>query len=213
MYDDPKQLVKSGYERIAQRYLEFGQRNHAWEKTSARMVYLRKLLERLPVGAQVLELGCGAGIPCTQLLARQTHVTGVDISKEQIALARQHVPEATVLQADMMTLAFPPASFDAVVAFYSIIHLPRAEQPVLLKRLAAWLRPGGWLLVNLGISNDPGSIEPDWLGAPMYWSSFDAQTNLDLVNQAGFTLVETETLIDDEDGQPVLFLWVLAQKA
>lgn len=112
----------------------------------------------------------------------------------------------------MMALAFPPASFDAVVAFYSIIHLPRTEQAVLITRLAAWLRPGGWFLANLGTANDPGSIEPDWLGTPMYWSSHDAQTNLDLVRQAGFTLVETEILIDDEDGELVPFLWILAQK-
>jgi hypothetical protein len=104
------------------------------------------------------------------------------------------------------------ASFDAVVAFYSLIHLPRIEQAVLLERLAEWLRPNGWLLVNLGVSNDAGSIEPDWLGVPMYWSSYDAQTNLDLISQAGFMLVETETLTDDEDGEPVSFLWILAEK-
>src|SRR5260370_42247837 len=112
----------------------------------------------------------------------------------------------------MMTIAFPTASLDAVGAFYSVIHLPRAEQAVLIERLAKWLRPGGWFLVNLGVSNDPGSIEPDWLGTPMYWSSYDAQTNLDLVSQAGFTLVETEIPADDEDGEPVSFLWILAKK-
>jgi hypothetical protein len=46
----------------------------------------------------------------------------------------------------------------------------------------------------------------------MYWSSYDAQTNLNLVSKAGFTLVETEILSDDEDGEPVPFLWILAQK-
>lgn len=212
MDNDFKQLVEAGYDSIAPRYLEFAQRSLSWEQSAARMSYLRKLLERLPAQAQVLDLGCGAGIPCTQLLAQQAHVTGVDISAAQIALAKQHVPDALLLQADMMTLAFAPASFDAVVAFYSIIHLPRAEQAVLIERLAQWLRPGGWLLVNLGVSNDPGSIEPDWLGTAMYWSSYDTHTNLALVSQAGFTLVETETLIDDEDGEPVPFLWILAKK-
>ena len=209
---DPKHLVESGYDRVAQRYLEFTQRDLQTDKPSARMDYLRKLLERLPVQAEVLELGCGAGVPCTQLLAQQTHVTGVDISATQIALARQNVPTATLFQADMMTLTFPSASFDAVVAFYSLIHLPRIEQAVLLERLAQWLRPGGRLLVNLGVVDDPGSIEPDWLGITMYWSSYDAQTNLNLINQAGFTLVETEILTDDEDGEPVSFLWILAEK-
>jgi cyclopropane fatty-acyl-phospholipid synthase-like methyltransferase len=210
---DPKYLVERGYDCIAQRYLEGAKRNLASAEASARMGYLRKLLERLPAQAQVLELGCGAGVPCTQLLAQQADVTGVDISAAQVALAKQHVLHATLLQADMMTLAFPPASFDAVVAFYSIIHLPRAEQAVLVERLAEWLRPGGWFLVNLGVSNDPGSIEPDWLGAAMYWSSYDAQTNRDLVSRVGLTLVETEILIDDEDGEPVSFLWILAKRA
>lgn len=207
-----KQLVEARYDSIAPRYLEFAQRNLSWEPSAARMSYLRKLLGRLPAQAQVLELGCGAGIPCTQLLAQQAYVTGVDISAAQIALAKQHVPGALLLQADMMTLAFAPASFDAVVAFYSIIHLPRAEQAILLERLAQWLRPGGWLLVNLGVSDDPGSIEPDWLGTAMYWSSYDTHTNLALVSRAGFTLVETETMVDDEDGEPVSFLWILVKK-
>ncbi len=209
---DPKRLVESGYDHVAQRYLEFTQRDIQTDKPSARINYLRKLLKRLPAQAEVLELGCGAGVPCTQLLAQQAHVTGVDISATQISLARQNVPIATLFQADMMTLAFPSAAFDAVVAFYSLIHLPRVEQAVLLERLAQWLRPNGWFLVNLGIVDDPGSIEPDWLGAAMYWSSYDAQTNLDLIRQAGLTLIETEILTDDEDGELVLFLWVLAKK-
>ena len=212
MDHDPKRLVESGYDRVAQRYLEFVQYDLQLDKSSARMSYLRKLLECFPAQAQVLELGCGAGIPCTRLIAQQAYVTGVDISATQIALARQNIPTATLFQADMMTLAFPPASFDAVVAFYSLIHLPRAEQAVLIERLAKWLLPGGWLLVNLGVADDPGSIEPDWLGAAMYWSSYNAQTNLDLVSQAGFTLIETEILTDDENGEPVSFLWILAKK-
>lgn len=206
MNQDPKHLVEKGYDRIAEQYLE-------WSKLSpACMGYLQKLLECLPEQAQVLELGCGAGVPCTQLLVKQAQVTGVDISAAQIELAKQYVPEATLVQADMMALEFPVATFDAVVAFYAIIHPPRTEQAVLIKRLAEWLRPGGWLLVNLGVANDPGSIEQDWLGTAMYWSSYDAQTNLALVSQAGFTLVETEILVDEEDGEPVSFLWVFAQK-
>jgi 2-polyprenyl-3-methyl-5-hydroxy-6-metoxy-1,4-benzoquinol methylase len=49
----------------------------------------------------------------------------------------------------MMALEFRPAMFDAVVAFYSLIHLPRVEQEILLQRISTWLRPGGWFLANL----------------------------------------------------------------
>lgn len=213
MENDHKRLVESGYDRIAQHYLEFSQRNHAKEPFTARMEYLRKLLDHLSSQAQILELGCGAGFPCTQLLAQRGHVTGVDISAAQIALAQQLVPEATLLQADMLALTFPPTSFDAVTAFYSLIHLHRSEQATLISRLTSWLRPGGWFLGNFGTTNDPGSIEADWLGAPMYWSSYDTRTNLDLVRQAGLTLLETEVRAEQEDGVAVPFLWILAQKA
>jgi hypothetical protein len=50
---DPKRLVESGYDRVAQRYLEFAQQNLQENKLSARMDYLRKLLERLPMQADI----------------------------------------------------------------------------------------------------------------------------------------------------------------
>jgi cyclopropane fatty-acyl-phospholipid synthase-like methyltransferase len=192
---DPKQLVQKGYDQIALRYLEWG------VPSPARMGYLQKVGERLPEGAEVLELGCGAGVPCTQLLAERAHVTGVDISAAQIDLARRHVPTATLMRADMMSLTFAARSFDAVVAFYSVIHLPRTEQSVLLDRVAEWLRPGGHLLLNLGTYDTPGSVEPHWLGAEMYWSGFDTEGNREMVRAAGFTLLEAEVLDDDEDGR------------
>jgi SAM-dependent methyltransferase len=203
---DPKEVVRKGYDQIARRYLE-------WDATSpARIDYLQKLFELLPEDGWVLELGCGSGVPCTQRLAERAHVTAVDISAAQIDLARRLVPTATLIQADMMALAFPAHSFDAVVAFYSVTHLPRNEQPVLLGRIAEWLRPGGHLLLNLGTHDDPGSVEPDWLGAEMYWSGFDVEGNRQMVSQAGFTLQEAEVHDDDEDGTPAPFFWILARK-
>jgi len=80
--DPRKQLVESGYDRIAERYL-------AWaggidDPGRARMLDL--LLERLPPGGDVLDLGCGAGVPSTVRLAECHRVTGVDISQEQLRL-------------------------------------------------------------------------------------------------------------------------------
>src|SRR5262245_35818011 len=124
MTDDPKRIVAEGYDAIAQRYF-------AWsdlDPSSQRMRYLSRLLELLTPAAEVLELGCGAGIPVTRALAETCLVTGVDISAAQIELARQHVPGATLIHTDMTQLDFPPASFDAVVAFYALIHVPREEQ-------------------------------------------------------------------------------------
>src|SRR5690349_10174727 len=132
MTDDPKQIVAVGYDEIASRYL-------AWSglvPSPERMRYLRRLLDLLAPGAQVLDLGCGAGVPMTQALAERCTVTGVDISGEQIELARRYVPDATFIHADITALDLPRDSFDAVVAFYSLTHVPRAAHTGLLGRIA-----------------------------------------------------------------------------
>lgn len=56
------------------------------------------------------------------------HVTGVDLSDVHIRRAEQLVPAATFIHGDAATLAFPPASFDAVVCLYALIHMPLAER-------------------------------------------------------------------------------------
>ncbi len=74
----------------------------------------------------------------------------MDISDVQVERARRLVPTATFLRADATTISFPPASFDAIVCLYALIHMPLATQPPLLRRAATWLRPGGWLLAVTG---------------------------------------------------------------
>lgn len=206
--DDPKFIVARGYDCIAERYAAWT--GDAWGGDRARFGAL--LFERLPEGAAVLDLGCGVGVPVTRELARRFAVTGVDVSGRSIALARRNVPCTTFFQADMAALDFPPDSFDAVVAFYSIIHLPREEHATLFRSIAAWLRPGGLLVATMGASATENGYEENWLGTPMYWSHFDSATNRRLVEAAGLRLLEANESPTDEDGVPVTFLWIVARK-
>jgi SAM-dependent methyltransferase len=203
---DPKQIVATGYDRIAERYAAWT--GNALTDERARFVSL--LYEHLPAGAEVLELGCATGVPTTRELVKRFSVTGVDISGRSIALAKERVPEATFVQADFTRLDLPPASVDAVIAFYTITHVPREEHAPLLRKIATWLRPGGYFVASLGAGDDPGTVEDDWLGAPMYFSAFDAATNRRLVQEAGLDLLIAEEITGDEDGVPVTFLWVMA---
>src|SRR5262245_52319126 len=207
MTQDPKKIVADSYDQIAQRYLAWS----ALSPSPERMRYLARLLDLLPGDAEVLELGCGAGVPVTQALAERCRVTGVDISTEQIALAERLVPDATFIQADMTALDFPAGSFDAVVGFYTLIHVPRAEHADLLGRIAAWLRPGGLLFATMGASDLPDGVEPDWLGTPMFFSHYDAEKNRDMVRRAGLEILSAEESTEDEDGEQVTFLWVAAR--
>lgn len=205
---EAKRIVAEGYDRIAATHQRWASTVRAEERAR----YTAVLLDRLPPGTRVLELGCGAGLPTTRQLAEHFRVTGVDISAEQLALARRNVPNAHFLLADMASLDLAAGSLHGVAAFYALIHLPRDEQPALLLKIATWLRPGGLLVATLGAQDIAAGYEADWLGAPMYWSSFDAETNRRLVEEAGLEILSAREETADEFGQPVTFLWVVAQK-
>jgi SAM-dependent methyltransferase len=111
----------------------------------------------------------------------------------------------------MTSVAFPPQSFDAVASFYAFGHLPYGELPGMLRKIGRWLRPGG-LLVATVAGADPGTIEPDWLGVPMYFSGYAPEDARGFLAAAGLRIETLQEETITEDGQPVGFLWVVAHK-
>jgi ubiquinone/menaquinone biosynthesis C-methylase UbiE len=206
--DERKRTVEAGYDALADRFGEWMARveGDPWER------FVDELADRLPAGARVLDLGSGNGDK-TSRLANRFDVTGVDISERQVSLARAAVPGASFVQADFASLEAPAGAFDAVTAFYSIVHVPRDEQPGLLGRIRRWLKPGGLFLASM--SHVGGDDRTDkWLGVEMFFSGFDAQTNRWLVREAGFELLEDELvwMREPEPEGEVAFLWLLARK-
>jgi SAM-dependent methyltransferase len=93
----PKKLVAAGYDRIAEQYLQWSAGRCIRDR------YLARLMDLIPAGGHVLDLGCGAGIPVARELSRKADVVGLDISTRQIELARLNVPVARFINGDMMT--------------------------------------------------------------------------------------------------------------
>jgi SAM-dependent methyltransferase len=123
----------------------------------------------------------------------------------QIERARRLVPGAVFLCADAAETDFPPGSFDAVVCLYALIHMPLDRQPLLLRDIVRWLRPGGWLLAVTGQDAWTGT-EDNWLGgtAPMWWSHADAATYRTWLTQAGME-VTSQQFVPEGDGGHALF--------
>ena len=206
--DNPKQIVARGFDSITQSYLKLIESMGPM----VREKYLRVLINSLPAGARILELGCGAGIPMTKRLANNFKVVGVDISEEQLILATSNIPEASFILADMTRLNFTDTAFDAVVAFYSITHVPRNEHFHLITNIYRMLNPNGLLVATMGTGDVPDTIEPDWLGAPMFFSHFDGNTNVALISEIGFEIVSATDEWEREYGRPVCFRWIVARK-
>jgi len=202
-----REIVRRGYDAIASTYADWRIEGNPAE------AFVRDLDARLPNGADVLELGCGNGRPGAALLTARHRYTGVDISGEQLARARALLPAASFVQADYTELDVEAGSLDAVAAILTLTHVPRDEHASVLTRIAGWLRPGGLFLASFGTGDTPGEVEEDWLGAPMYFSHFDEETNRRLVREAGFELLRDEVHAMIEEGQgEARFLWLLGRR-
>jgi ubiquinone/menaquinone biosynthesis C-methylase UbiE len=130
----------------------------AWEKWDRRLdenmafVNYRLIADaRLRPGQRVLDLGSGTG--CPALLAAQAvgsggGVVGLDLADRMLAVARRkaaalNLSNVTFQTADITTLPFEPASFDAVISRFCLMFLP--EIPKALAEIVRVLKPTGYL--------------------------------------------------------------------
>ena len=172
-------LVRRGYDAISLAYRsdDGDAATSSAEDISRYVGWVTELAGLLRPGARVVDLGCGAGIPATRELAGHgLQVLGVDFSAVQLHRARRLVPAARFVQADMAGLQLRPASADAVAAFYSLIHVPLADQRALLSRIRGWLRPGGYFLAIVGARQWTGTAP--YFGTDMFWDHADTATYL-----------------------------------
>jgi SAM-dependent methyltransferase len=204
----PQDVVARGYDAGADAFA-------AWQRRitgSRRLERVGEVLALLPEHPDVLELGSGAGVSSTRMLAGRASLIGVDISAEQVMRAQERLPDATFLHEDYTTVSFEPDSFDAVVAFYTFNHVPRKELGPLLQRIAAWLRPGGHLLASFGAEDLAAWYGIAVGGLETFFSGYAPAVTLGLVGDAGLRVVHDELETIREPEGDATFLWVLARK-
>ncbi len=210
---NPKEIVEAGYDGIAQQYLDFAMR-----KPTHRLEWTDKLIAAIPQKSSILELGCGGGLPVTKyLLERGFVVTANDISQAQVNIAQREAPGADYVVGDMTGLSFPPNTFDGVLMFFSLFHIPIEDQQKVLSKIHLWLKPGGHLVLSVGAEGETNH-NPDWMGQPMFWANAGTEGTIEMIEEAKLEVVESEVrpeeeLKGDEDwDKGVRFLWVLARR-
>ncbi|KAG9252935.1 S-adenosyl-L-methionine-dependent methyltransferase [Emericellopsis atlantica] len=212
-----KERLKASYDGVAVTYNKWTEKH-----SPRRLEYLEKLKDHVPSLAKsdhtvsVVELGCGPGSPVlSHLLSgnEQLHAVANDLSTTQMALAEENLKAYTsrvsFLPGDMMQLSVPDDSQTAVVALYSLIHLPANEQAIMVQRIAGWLKTGGCLLANFA-KEDTDHVMEKWLDKEdwMFWSGMGVEGTLKVLKEAGFSLESSKVEGDEEE----TFLWVIAKK-
>ena len=207
MGERDRETVARGYDRVADEYAALESDEAPWP----RLGRVRAFAAELAPGSRILDIGCGNGLPATRELASRHDVTGVDISAEQIARARANVPGATFFRGDARDVDLGAPAFDAIVALYLVDNIPRDDYPALFGRLRELLTPGGRLLLSAEPGDDPWQPYT-WLGVPMFINTMPTQDLVQLLREAGFSVVSTELESQLEGGRPIDYAWIVAER-
>lgn len=171
--------------------------------------YVSKILEGLPRGAKILDLGCGTGSPIAEYVARRGYrVVGVDQSKKMLEIAKRVVPGAELIHGDMLDVEFADL-FAAAVAWDSVFHVERKHHSAVFRKLADSLDVGGRLLLSVGGSDagsDAGDSTPgggshvegftsEMFGHTFFYSGYEPEVARELLEAAGFEIEVWE--VDD----------------
>jgi uncharacterized protein len=139
-------------------------------------------------GGPILDLGCGTGSAGSYLRSHGAQVLGLDLSIGMLSAGRRSSMRFAACQGDMRRLPFREQAFVAVVAFYSVDTVIRAELQSVLAEAARVLVPQGTLLVATHLGE--GEVYTDeFLGHEIVTTGgtlYSEQQFLDLVSSSCF---------------------------
>jgi SAM-dependent methyltransferase len=151
---DPKKLAEfqSSYDLLAEEYAA-----HIYHELKDKPLdcqLLDAFAVRLRGIGKVCDLGCGPGHVARYLHDRDVDIFGVDLSPRTVEQARKLNPGIEFRQGNMFALDAEDAAWVGVLAFYSIIHIPRIEVPQVLSEIRRVLKPGGLLFLAFHLGNE-----------------------------------------------------------
>ena len=195
--------IKAGtldvYQRQAEHYDEVRSRS-LFEKP-----WLDRFADKLPRGADLLDLGCGMGNPVAGYFLRcGFDVTGVDAAPAMIELAQSKHPGAKWYIGDMRDLP-TLGRFQGVYSWDGFFHLSVAEQRAALPQICKLVEPGGALMLTVGTGE--GEVTGTIGGEPVYHASLSQNEYEACLDEAGFSNILL--VLEDADclGRSVLLAW------
>lgn len=139
-------------------------------------------------GGTILDVGCGPGHVARYLAESSVKSEGLDLSPQMVKVAQRLSPDLTFQVGDMHSLPFEDRSLSGVVAFYSLIHIPRHDVVAVLKEFCRVLQAqGGLLLAVHGGTGEVRSEEFQGHRVPFEATLFELEELQSLIDEAGFT--------------------------
>ena len=179
--------TRVSYDRLAE---EYARRIYVELEDKPRdRAILDAFAERLSGRGVVCDMGCGPGQIARYLKDRGLETVGVDLSSGMLEQARTLNPDIPFYVGDMTKLNVPDSTWAGIAAFYSIIHVPRAQVAAVLRELHRVLQPGGLLLLAFHLGDSELHQTELWeQQVDLDFWFFSAVEMLGYLEQAGFVV-------------------------
>lgn len=152
--------LRDSYDKLADKYAERVYGELAYKPYDRAL--LDEFADRLRGRGLVCDLGCGPGHVARYLRDRGVEVCGVDLSPAMVAKARALSPEIPFSEGNMLALDIPDSAFAGVAAFYSIIHVPRAEAGLAVREIHRALKTEGFCILAFHLGDDAMHVDELW---------------------------------------------------
>jgi ubiquinone/menaquinone biosynthesis C-methylase UbiE len=163
-------------------------------------------------GGPVADVGCGPGHVTSHLHELGVDAFGIDLSPAMIDVARRDHPDLRFEVGSMTDLHLADASVTALLAFWSLIHVPDDAVPTVLGHFRRVMRPGGPLLLGFHVGDESQLKTQGYGGHPMkvYVHRRQPAQMAAWLRDAGFT-VEAQLLLDLDGPLPGAVLFARRQ--
>jgi SAM-dependent methyltransferase len=160
MLDRTHSDTQRSYDLVADEYVQriYGELDH---KPIDRQL-LDRFVERVNAIGPACDMGCGPGHVARYVHERGARAVGIDLSPAMVEHARKLNPGIEFRLGDMRSLEIEDETLGGIVAFYSIIHIPRSEVVAVLVEMKRILRPGGLLLLAFHIGDQILHMDEWW---------------------------------------------------
>ena len=200
-------FVEDTYSKIAQAYTD------EFFDDTFDVPFIDCLMNAVKPGGKILDIGSGPGQFSAYIKKHGFVVQGVDTSEAMIKIANAMVADVKFSNMDMRQLTFADATFDGILAAYSIIHIPTKELPSVLLEMHRVLKQPGYALFIVQ-EGQPDQIvdEPLARGEKIFMNFFTESRLNALLAEAGFTVVSGGKVDQaSEDALSSSVIWTLTK--
>lgn len=145
----------------------------------------------LSKGSRVLDVGCGPGLYLKDF-NDSLELSGIDISKVMVDIARKEVPAATIIDDDFLKHDWNGQQFDLIYSIGVLIYMNKSELKPFLNKIEQLLAPGGIFMLSY-----PHALRKMDLYYPELTYVLYSPMYLEKLTKKNFKILHHKHIIDD----------------